>query len=869
MTTKSANDEAEILRKKRIEQLLGAENAPKGAVDQDFSTALYLVAALYQVDFGNASNLGMCANLLGTVGFKGNLSDFDLADYQSTLGSLEKKGALVKLGDSHVYAAKADVSVFPAKVRAKEDTTYFVKDREKHFIFYVEDFLGNEYLLRSSYVILPNDEVEVFAIRKPGSSGRAFVNTILKKRVCVLGRIMLTGGKSRRVATIMPDEPNLKSLVFEYESSEDLGEAESGDVVIAEIVKRLSDRCYVKTREVVRNLGNLNSIIVRAVMANDLPVAWPDNVLHSLSRVPKEVKPQEIKGREDLRELPLVTIDGEDARDFDDAVYCRREGSKWRLYVSIADVSYYVKVGTLLDKEAALRCNSNYFPNYVIPMLPEKLSNGICSLNPEVERLCMTCELVISQKGEIEKYEFYPAVMRSHARLTYNEAWQMITEGTTKIPEHEAVIGDVAELYELYKALSRAREKRGGLSIESTEVIFSFNEQMDITGIEPLVRNDAHKLIEECMIAANVAAATFVAEHKSQTLYRVHAKPTEKKLSLLAGQLARFGLSLTGGDEPEPRDYARLYQAISSRDDADVLGELLLRSMSKAEYSPDNIGHFGLALEKYAHFTSPIRRYADLQLHRVIKYLLEKDKKRDWGKIGAKSYTKEELLSIGSRCNDRELAADTAEHQVDFELSCVYLQQFIGQKLEGTITACTSFGAFVRLDRFMVDGMIYIGNFPQYMEFNEKNQTLVSERGKVYSIGQKLTVILASVDAEAHKIDLFLPGSALPYAKGPAPKKKKKGKNAGAQEKSAVVDKENIFRSIADISRVREASEEDVVKKAVKTSDFGTEFENTAHYANPLEMPGAYDISMSLARNKKGESKTAGKKGKRNKRTKR
>ncbi|MBO6257968.1 MAG: ribonuclease R [Succinivibrio sp.] len=869
MTTKTENSKSELQKKKQIERLLSAKNAPKGAVERDFSTALYLVAALYQVDFGTASNLGMCANLLGTVGFRGSLAELDLADYQTTLAKLEKKGALVRLGDSQVYAAKDEVSVFVAKVRAKEDTTYFAKDREKHFIFYVEDAQGEEYLLRSGYVILPNDEVEVCAVKKDGVVGRAFVSSIIKKRVCVLGRIMLTGGKSRRVATIMPDEPNLKSLVFEYEANEDLGQAESGDVVIAEIVKRLADRCYVKTREVVRNLGNLNSIIVRAVMANDLPVAWPDNVIHSLSRVPKEVKSEETKGREDLRELPLVTIDGEDARDFDDAVYCRREGSKWRLYVSIADVSYYVKVGTLLDKEAALRCNSNYFPNYVIPMLPEKLSNGICSLNPMVDRLCMTCEMVISAKGEIEKYEFYPAVMRSHARLTYSEAWQMITEGTTKIPEHEEVIADVAELYKLYKALNHAREKRGGLSIESTEVIFSFNEQMEITGIEPLVRNDAHKLIEECMIAANVAAATFVSEHKSQTLYRVHAKPTEKKLSLLSGQLARFGLSLTGGDDPKPQDYARLYQAISARNDADILGELLLRSMSKAEYSPDNIGHFGLALEKYAHFTSPIRRYADLQLHRVIKYLLEKDKKRSWGKIGAKAYTKEELLAIGSRCNDRELAADTAEHQVDFELSCVFLQQFIGEKLEGTITACTSFGAFVRLDRFMVDGMIYIGNFPSYMEYNEKNQTLVSERGKVYSIGQKLTVILASVDPEAHKIDLFLPGSGMPYAKGPAPKKKKKGKKGEIEETPAVVDKEIIFKRIADISRVQDATNEDLIKKAVKESDFGTEFENTAHYANPLEMPGAYDISVPFGKSKKGDAKGGGKKSKRNKRSKR
>ncbi|MGN0902390.1 MAG: ribonuclease R family protein, partial [Succinivibrio sp.] len=660
-----------------IKSLLKLKNAPKGDVSCDFETALYLVAAIYHLDFSKPSHRGMCSHLFGSIGFKGDLSKYTSDDYTNTLKALVEKGALVKQGSSESYIASGAATTFVAKVRTVADNTLKDSFGEKNYLYVISDDSGNEYRLNSEYVVLPNDEVEVSVSK---NSDVAFVNRITKVRQCILGRIMLLGKK----ATLMPDEPNLKQLQFEFESKDDLGEARSGDVVIAQITRRCSASLFtIKTREVVHDIGNLNNIIVMAVLRNDIPNVWPDNLIKSLSRIPDKVSEKETEGRTDLRTVPLMTIDGEDARDFDDAVYCKKEGNTFRLFVSIADVSTYVKPGTLLDKEAVNRCNSCYFPNYVIPMLPEKLSNGICSLNPDVDRLCMTCEMIITEDGKIKQYRFYPAVMRSHARLTYTEAWQMISEGTAKYKEHEFAIPLVKDLYDLYKAFLKNRRNRGAMSIESQELHFVFDENMEIEGVAPLDRNDAHKLIEECMIAANVAAAEFVCEHKYHTLYRIHPKPTEKKLAQLESQLSRFGLFLTGGDEPSPKDFMKLSDIVAKREDAKVINEMILRGMSKAQYHPDNIGHYGLALEKYAHFTSPIRRYADLQLHRVIKYILEKETEHAWGKIGSRSYTKQELVALGAKCTDREIAADVAEREVDAALACIFMEKFIGETVEG------------------------------------------------------------------------------------------------------------------------------------------------------------------------------------------
>ena len=861
----------EIAAKKRQEQrqkeqrlikdALAGKNAPQGDPASDLKTALYLVCALYHPQFRGVASLGVIQGLLGRLGYTREAPETGESEYLKILGNLVSDGALAKMPGYQVYAMPSQVSSGEAKVSAREETDFPGDDRNKHFVFHVTGNNGEDLLLKSPIVIMPGDSVQYQTIV---NTGIAYVEKLTKKRVFVLGRVMPlrssgTSSSEGRVATLMPDEPNLANLGFVFETAQDLGEARAGDVVIAEILERGSGRSFVKTRQVVKDLGNLNNIIVMAVLRNDIPSSWPENMPKALARIPDSVSASDWTGRPDIREIPLMTIDGEDARDFDDAVFAKKSGKGWKLYVAIADVSYYVRPGSVLDHEAVNRCNSCYFPNYVIPMLPEKLSNGICSLNPDVDRLCMCCEMDINQRGETTGYVFYPAVMRSHARLTYNEAWQMISEGTARYPEHEVMIPHVKELYNLYHALDAYRKRRGGISIESTEQHFVFNENMEITGVEPLERNDAHKLIEECMIAANVAAARFVSENRSQTLYRVHAAPTQKKLDMLLPQLARFGLTLTGGEKPTSADYAKLADSIAKRKDGKILGELLLRSMSKAEYSPDNIGHFGLALEKYAHFTSPIRRYADLQLHRVIKHILEKQGKATWGKIGQRSYTKPELLTLGARCTEREISADMAEREVDFELACVYLEKFIGETVKGTISGCTRFGVFVHLDDFLVDGLIFIGNFPGYLNFDQRTESLISDKGKVYRIGDPIKVVVAAVNAAEHKIDLMPTGlgSTAKYRKDRERILKKREADRAADK--GAVDKEALFKSLSDISRAKEASEGDNVERPQVPAGWGSELTSSEHYANPFAMPSRRGYEKRDFRKGRGRGKSKGK----------
>ncbi len=772
-----------------IKVLLKDKLAPKGDVKNDLKTALYVTACQESFDLDDRGSRGVLRYMLQDAGYSVK-NKLDLEECRTILDELTAQGALTRFGSQ--YVRSVSLKSAQVSVRAKRVKNYsfsYDDDDDDFFVsFFVEDDKGEEYSLRTEQTVLPEDVVDV---RLCPEKKIAFVQNIVKPRRCILGTVA-----SARQPMLYTDDFALKPFKFVF-SPQNLGSARPGNVVIAEIIKRSHNNIAVRTREVIKDLGKLNYIIVKAVLANNIPNAWPHNMQRALARIPDTVSSQDIKGRRDLRDLPLVTIDGEDARDFDDAVYAKKEGRGYRLYVAIADVSYYVRPGTVLDKEALARCNSVYFPNYVIPMLPEKLSNGICSLNPEVDRLCMVCEMQISSKGLLEKYEFYPAVMNSHARLTYTEAWQMIEHGTTSIPEHEAVIGQVKVLHQLYQVLAKARDARGGFAMESEEVHFVFNEKLRVIGMTPVIRNDAHKMIEECMIAANVAAASFIQGHKAQTLYRIHAKPTAEKLEQLNNALVRFGLKLPGGDSPSPQDYNAFCHAIERREDNKLLGQLLLRSMSKAQYSPDNIGHFGLALENYAHFTSPIRRYADLQLHRSIKFILDKQHKDQYGKIGARSYNKTELTVLGARCTEREIAADHAEYDVDNELKCILVKEYVGQITQGTVSAITSFGAFVHLDDFLVDGLLFIGNISSsYVNYNERLQTLSYDRVTL-RVGDKLDVLIASVDVSTHKIDLLLP------------KEKQKGKLRTVKSGELMMDPgkspdvaaqtKPIFDSIADL----------------------------------------------------------------------
>ena len=677
--------------------LLSQPHAPQGKLSDDFKTALYVCAATKHYSFEETvakGSLPLLGYMLASVGYHGETRNLTMADYESTLQELVHEGALEYIGMGAGFVAPAFKAERQGYVSCITSKTY-VFDHATTELRFNDD--SGQYPLFSKFVVIPGDDVSVVINT---FNGVAYVTAITKMRT------MLTGEVSSNRQIFFREKG---FLAYDVRVTKDGVPTKIGDLVVAEILARKSPNVLVvRVREVVHDTGALNTFIVKAVLEHELPNTWPDAVKRSIKSIPDKVAASERKGRVDLRALPLVTIDGEDAKDFDDAVYCERQGDKFHLYVAIADVSYYVRTGSAIDAEAHERTTSVYFPFYVIPMLPEELSNGICSLNPKVDRLCMVCDMIINARGAIEKYQFYPAVMNSHARLTYTEAHQMITTGQAIQEEHQECVPWVKTLYELYQVLKKARDQRGVFEIESTEVHFLFDEKWEITGMEAEERNEAHMLIEECMIAANVCAATFAKTLQYETLYRIHDRPNEKKLDKLRAILSRYGIDLGGGEKPSTMDFKRANDQIKKLDESvqGVIGLQMLRAMSKAQYSPDNIGHFGLALENYAHFTSPIRRYPDLQLHRVIKFILEKQEKRSWGKIGAQLYTHEALVALGLRCSEREIAADDAEFDVDNSLKCEYLKHFEGEVVDGTVSTVSDMGAFITLNDFYIDGLL-------------------------------------------------------------------------------------------------------------------------------------------------------------------
>ncbi|MDQ3259337.1 MAG: ribonuclease R, partial [Pseudomonadota bacterium] len=461
--------------------------------------------------------------------------------------------------------------------------------------------------------------------------------------------------------------------------------------------------------------------------------------------------------RVDLRDLPLVTIDGETARDFDDAVYCEKQGKGFRLIVAIADVSHYVGQGDPLDREARSRGTSVYFPRRVIPMLPEALSNGLCSLNPEVDRLCVACDMIVSPNGEIKTYRFYPAVMHSHARFTYTEVAAMLEDPKGEAAsKYAALLDPIQKLYTLFKLLLKTREKRGAIDFETTETQLIFDDGGKISNIIPVVRNDAHRLIEECMLSANVCAADFLAVNEHSALYRVHAGPNPEKLENLREFLREFGLGLGGGNEPKASDYAKLLASIKVRPDFELIQTVMLRSLMQAVYSPDNLGHFGLAYEAYAHFTSPIRRYPDLVIHRSIKAVLNRERYQpgDWKELGV-------------HCSQTERRADEASRDVLTWLKCYYMRDRINEEFVGTVSAVTGFGLFVALTELYVEGLVHISELgSDYFHFDQAKHQLLGERtGKRYRLSDRIRVRLVRVDLETSKIDFVLADQPLAATK--------------------------------------------------------------------------------------------------------
>ena len=578
----------------------------------------------------------------------------------------------------------------------------------------------------------------------------------------VVGRFYIDRG----VAILEPEDQRLaQSIILEPGSLAGLDPLE-GQVIVGEIESYPEGHrpAVAKLVEVLGDYADSGMEIEIAVRKHHLPYVFSDACQKAAEQIPDSVRAADYQGRVDLRDLPLVTIDGETARDFDDAVYAEKIGRNYRLVVAIADVSHYVRPDDAIDRDAQERTTSVYFPRRVIPMLPENLSNGICSLNPDVERLCMVCDMVVTYAGNIKEYKFYPAVMRSHARLTYNQAWDWL-QGGGSYPHKK----QLDTLYKLFQVLQKKRQQRGAMEFESVETQMLFDDNGKIERIVPVVRNDAHKLIEECMLAANVCAAEFLLANKHTALFRNHMGPTPEKLATLREQLGLLGLSLGGGDKPTPKDYAVLADKIKDRPDQELLQVMLLRSMQQAVYEPKNDGHFGLAYEAYAHFTSPIRRYPDLTVHRAIKAVLD-------GTV----YAPKSWQALGVTCSVNERRADDASRDVENWLKTYYMRDKVGEVFNGRISGMANFGIFVTLENIHIEGMVHISDLGEdYFNFRSEIMAIEGERSGVrFNMGDSVVVKVARADLDTSKIDLVLVEGGV------------QGKKNGGQEKAQAVKAE-------------------------------------------------------------------------------
>jgi ribonuclease R len=530
-----------------------------------------------------------------------------------------------------------------------------------------------------------------------------------------------------------------------------LGAAQVGDIVDVEITRYPSAELEPQG-QVVDVLGGATDDGIEievALRQFDLPHKWPDAVLKLESKLPKKVKEADISAdRRDLRALPFVTIDGETAKDFDDAVWAEKMSNGFRAIVAIADVSHYVKLGDAIDVEARERSTSVYFPRRVIPMLPEALSNELCSLKPKVDRLVLACELDFSIRGLLRRYTFYPAVIHSHARLTYDQVWAWLS-GAEAPTEHEhiALLPNLKVLQYAYTKLRKKRERRGAMEFETAETIIEFSEDGKIESVHPTERNEAHKIIEEFMLQANEAAALYLLDNKAPTLFRNHEGPTPEKLENLRAFLARYNIHLGGGMDPQPVDYGALTQMTANRTDAKLIHTLILRSMQQARYSPNNLGHFGLAYDAYTHFTSPIRRYPDLVVHRAIK-----------GELTRKRQSAGDLVALGEHTSSNERRADEASRAVMNYLKCVYMRDHVGKTYTGTVSGVQSFGLFVTLDGMGIDGLVHVSTLPQdFYKYDQIGQRLEGEKRKrLFQLSQKLQVKVVRADPDALKIDFML-----------------------------------------------------------------------------------------------------------------
>ncbi|GAB4214923.1 MAG: ribonuclease R [Rhodoferax sp.] len=681
--------------------------------------------------------------------------------------------------------------------------------------------------------VLHKDRVKVRIVRsdRKGRPEGRVVEIVQRPSNIIIGRLLCEAG----IWIVAPEDKRYGQDVMIPKAA--TGVAKPGQVVVVELTEppALYGQPVGRIKEVLGEIDDPGMEIEIAVRKYDVPHIFSQECLDQARALPDKVRAVDKKGRVDLTDVPLVTIDGEDARDFDDAVYCQpmpeddgRPG--WRLLVAIADVSHYVQTGSAIDIDAYERATSVYFPRRVIPMLPEKLSNGLCSLNPEVQRLCMVCDMVVDPDGEVSAYQFYPAVMFSHARFTYTEVAAILAN--TRGPEaakRRARIDDLLHLYDVYQALLKARQRRGAVDFETVETQIVCDEAGRIEKIVPRTRNDAHRLIEEAMLAANVCSADFIARHRHPGLYRVHEGPTPEKLEVLRMFLKNNGVAQTLGDDPRPGEFQAIADATKDRPDAQQIHTMLLRSMQQAIYTPINSGHFGLAYEAYTHFTSPIRRYPDLLVHRVIKAILQGsryqlpnlptpgeaqaklskrlDKAAKAGRGEAKvpavhSAETQAWQAAGLHCSANERRADEASRDVEAWLKCKYMREHLGEEFNGVVSAVTSFGLFVTLDALYVEGLVHITELGgEYFRFDEQRQELRGERtGQRFLLGTRVRVQVSRVDLDGRRIDFRLLADPLIAARA---------SDAGLAERDAASATDTLDTPSARGGRRRRAASHD------------------------------------------------------------
>ncbi len=739
------------------------------------------------------------------------------AEFERSLAELEHSGRIVR-NRAGLLLVSARANLLSGRVQGHRDG----------FGFLIRDDGGPDLVLPEHQMIsvLHGDRV----LARPAGEDRRgrplgeIVEVIEHRTNRLVGRLL----NERGVTIVVPEDQRISHDILVPPGA--TGGAAHGQVVVVEIVQQ-PQRHVQPVGRVIEVLGAIEDPgmeIEIAVRKFAVPHEFPPAALAEAEALPGHVEPRDLAGRADLRDVPLVTIDGEDARDFDDAVYCEPMNprrTRWRLVVAIADVGHYVQPGTALDAEAQNRSTSVYFPRRVIPMLPEKISNGLCSLNPKVDRLVMVVDMVVSARGAITAYQFYPAVMNSHARLTYTEVWEALSVPESRAAQRLApVLPQLVDLHDLYRTLAKARAGRGALEMDTTETYIVCDAQGRIEKILPRTRNDAHRLIEEMMLAANVCAADLLARHKHPALYRIHEGPTPERLENLRALLRALGLSLGGGDSPRPKDFAELLEKIRNRPDTQLLQTVLLRTMQQAVYSPHNVGHFGLAYDAYAHFTSPIRRYPDLLVHRAIKALLRGTvyepqllaavEVQDRPRLVRRQATREPAAraavpvweKLGLLCSANERRADDASRDVEAWLKSWYMRERVGETFSGTVSAVVPFGIFVVLDDLYVEGLVHVSELgTEYFQFNEPMHELRGERtGLRYRLADRLTVQVARVDLEARRIEFRLVRTDDRRGAAPARDRATKRKGESVEERRARRDAAQA-RHVRDIDKREKA----------------------------------------------------------------